>query len=522
MNFLIRRHRAAQAGTTGTTTTDTTGGGGGGAGTTVSTTTETPQPPAAPQAPAVNQPVTTAGDMGTAGISPGVSGPGGQYMMGQDRNGNPIYSRDGGRTWIDSTTQRAAASGPLGEPSAIGNIGGAPAVAPESQRVADNNPYRIPYIEQLQNALQGAGGPAGGPFPGGPTSSLAGSGGPTPSLPGPGGQYLMGQDQGGRAIYSRDGGRTWIDSDSGRQAASGPLGEPSVIGNLAGSAAGAPSPAAAAPAPARSDYWKGATEVPVPEPWKKGSANRAMEDVDTTPVSPDTLWNLPEDYSDQIAPFAYGGFAEDAPPVPKRKKAFASQAEEEEAPVKKGKGGIIRRRPAGMDEEEVEPKARRYAGEEDEDEDYEDAGDEEDSTPVRRARKNGEEAMARGGKLGLKPPKGVAVKPVFAVSILLGKKMKPGAEKKQAKGGRVPMPPIAPKPQRLAKGGRVADPHLNGGVNTNGRRLSNANGNGCANNNAARLGPGGGCANNNAAHLGPGGGWRPSPTRPAKGKRKAL
>jgi hypothetical protein len=126
-------------------------------------------------------------------------------------------------------------------------------------------------------------------------------------------------------------------------------------------------------------------------------------------------------------------------------------------------------------------------------------GDEEDSMPERPER------SARGGPLGLKPPKGVAVKPVFAVSIVLGKKAKPGAEKKKAKGGRVPsMPSMRMKPRRLATGGRVEDPHLRGGANDNARYLGL--GGGCANNNAAHLGPGGGCVNNNAAHLGPGGG----------------
>jgi hypothetical protein len=248
----------------------------------------------------------------------------------------------------------------------------------------------------------------------------------------------MGQDRYG--IHSVDGGRTWIDSVTRRPldpsvlASGGTAYDASVIGNIGGSAPSATGAAALNP---------------------------------FADVPPDILF--------QANPYSQGGLAEDAPPVRKRKNAFASWAGEEEFPAKKkGKGGVIRRLPAGLDEEEPEPvMARRYVNEED---DYEDAGDEEDSAPVRRARKTGgDEAMAGGGKLkgplGLKPPKGVAVKPIFAATIVLGKKVKPGAKKKGIGGVTIPL--MQSRPRRLAKGGAFADPHLRGGVNTNGRHLSN-------------------------------------------------
>jgi hypothetical protein len=187
------------------------------------------------------------------------------------------------------------------------------------------------------SAQTGAGASPQNQFTGTGSSSPGAGGNLDLGAPGPGGQLVMGVDHFGNNIHSIDGGRTWIDSgtrrpvDPGMLASGGTAFNPTVVGNVGGSAA---PPAAAAAGAAASNL---STEVP-----------------------PDNFF--PMDL------YARGGLAGDAPPRRKRQNAFAGDGGEEALPKRKGKGGIIRRRPAGMEEAEPEPvKARRYADEEEDD-----------------------------------------------------------------------------------------------------------------------------------------------------------
>jgi hypothetical protein len=172
---------------------------------TIGAATQTGEPQEGPTPPSeIRQPSTSAGGIEARAPSSGADLGGGGFMMGVDRYGSNIHSRDGGKTWINDTTGTPVSADLLSGGTAYQatNIGGsapaAPAAAPSTGGQIGNVPADVePETQPVR------------PY------SL-----PTPPTTGGGGSLMMGVDRYGNNIHSIDGGMTWINDQTGRPVSS--------------------------------------------------------------------------------------------------------------------------------------------------------------------------------------------------------------------------------------------------------------------------------------------------------------